>query len=156
MKAFLLMLLAYMTMSISVKLVWNSGYLFEGLYVAMFGDLLTDIVTLPLEIKRKSKGCILIKAIVSLVMTLAVMIYGTINMETIRPKYHTYESSKITESHRAALPAAAYLQPDRPRGLRNIPSRRYRTVCIAWNNRLVFPSQDRGSLQLRGCGPGTF
>lgn len=99
-KAFLLMLLAYMTMSISAKFVWNSGYLFVGLYVAMFGDLLTDIVTLPLVIKRKSKGCILIQAIVSLVMTLAVMIYGTINMETIKPKYHTYESSKITESHR--------------------------------------------------------
>ncbi len=99
-KAFLLMLLAYMTMSISVKFIWNSGYLFVGLYVAMAGDLLTDIITLPLVIKRKSKGCLLIQTIVCLVLTLAVMIYGTINMETVRPKYHTYESNKITESHR--------------------------------------------------------
>jgi len=98
-KAFLVMLLAYMTISITTWLTWNSGYALAALYAAMIGEVLTDIVTLPVVIKRKGKGCVRIQAVAGILVTIAVLAYGTINMETIRPNELTYESGKVREQH---------------------------------------------------------
>ncbi len=99
-KTFLLLLFAYVAISISTWVTWNSGYVLAALHVALLGDLLTDLVTLPFVIARKGKGCLRLQAIFCLVLTLCVFAYGTANMEIIKGKEHTYESSKITQDHR--------------------------------------------------------
>lgn len=88
---------AYVSMAICNKLVWNLGYFPAAVYAALLCDSAADLIALIVSPLRKNhKGVML----VSVVMTAVFVAYGTVNMEIITPKEHTYTSDKIQQAHR--------------------------------------------------------
>ena len=79
---------------------WHLGYTLGAFYLALLGDLVSDLVTLPIVIIRKREGCIRIQAIVTFAMTILVLILGTANMQNIKANELTYTSEKLARRHR--------------------------------------------------------
>lgn len=98
---FLLMTgVAYSIMALDTWVTWHMGYMLGAFYLALLGDLISDLVTLPVVIIKKRKGCISIQAIITLVMTILVLVLGTVNMQNIKANKLTYTSEKLTKRHR--------------------------------------------------------
>ena len=98
---FLLMTgVAYTMLCWDTWVTWHMSYLFGAFYLALFGDLISDLVTLPVLIIKKREGCISIQAVVSFVMTILVLIIGAVNIQTIKANELTYTSEKLTKRHR--------------------------------------------------------
>ena len=98
---FLLMTgVAYTMLVWDTWVTWKMGYTLGAFYLALLGDLVADLVTLPLVIIRKRKGCIRIQAIVTFAMTILVLILGTANMQNIKANELTYTSDKLARRHR--------------------------------------------------------
>ena len=83
-KVILFVLCAYLSVSVNSVVTWNAGYTFGALYVALGGDILSDIAAFPFVIAGKNKRIVAIRAIAGIVLTLAFMIYGTVNMQTVK------------------------------------------------------------------------
>ena len=100
-KFLLMAFCAYMIMAGGHNsLTWNHGYLLGGLYLGLFGDLASDVVTLPYEIIKKRKGSVVLHTVVSLFLTIAIMLYGSTNIDTIKANRVTVVSEKITTEHK--------------------------------------------------------
>ena len=99
-KILLFVLFAYLSISIISRVTWNAGYTFGAVYVALGGDILSDIVAFPFVIARKNKNCIAIRAIAGIVLTLAFLIYGTVNMQSVKANEINITSDKLKKSHR--------------------------------------------------------
>ena len=98
---FLLMTgVAYSMIALDSWVTWHMSYTLGAFYLALLGDLISDLVTLPVVIIKKREGCITIQAIVTLVMTILVLILGTVNMQNIKANELTYTSEKLTKRHR--------------------------------------------------------
>ena len=91
---------AYTAIAWDTWVTWHMSYMLGAFYLALFGDLISDLVTLPVVIVKKREGCISIQAIVALVMTLFVLILGAVNMQTVKANELTYTSEKLTRRHR--------------------------------------------------------
>lgn len=88
---------AYVSMAICNKLVWNLGYFPAALYAALLCDAAADLIALIVgPIRRKPRHVMRI----AVLLTMAFVIYGTINMESVVPKEHTYTSNKIHSAHK--------------------------------------------------------
>ncbi|MCR5208570.1 MAG: metallophosphoesterase [Eubacterium sp.] len=69
-----------------------------ALYAALLPDALGDAVySIICKIRKSDRKFSAYKAI-SLLLGILFFIFGTVNMENVTPKYHTYESSKITSA----------------------------------------------------------
>ena len=98
---FLLMTgVAYTVLVWDTWVTWHLGYMLGAIYLALFGDLISDLVSLPVVIIKKREGCIGIQAIITLATTVLVMIVGMVNMQNIKANELTYTSEKLTEKHR--------------------------------------------------------
>lgn len=86
---------AYCSMAFSNRFVWNLGYLPAALYGVLLSGAITDLVALVLLLFRKKDLKVSAVMAVSLIITAAFMIYGTVNMQTIVPKEHSYTSDKL-------------------------------------------------------------
>ena len=91
---------AYVAVAVDTWISWNLNYTLGAFYLAIMGDLLSDIVTLPVVIIKKREGCITIQAVVALVLTLLILILGAVNMQNVRKNELTYTSEKLTRRHR--------------------------------------------------------
>jgi len=98
-KIILLVATAFLSISIISKITWNMGYLLGAVYVALGGDILAELICIPVVLIRKNRKNIRLQAIIVFLMTLAFLIYGTVNMETIRAKELTYKSDKLKTQH---------------------------------------------------------
>ena len=92
--------IAYLSMAVDTWVTWHMTYTLGAFYLAFFGDILSDLVSLPVVIIRKRENCMTIQAIISLVLTIAVLIYGAANMQSIKQNELTYTSEKLTRRHR--------------------------------------------------------
>ena len=83
-------------------------------YVALLADAGVDLVyTIIAAIAKKERRFAVVKTL-SLVCGVLFLTYGILNMEIVTPKYHTYTSEKLTQTHTFAFAAdihAGYAQP---------------------------------------------
>ncbi len=73
--------------------------LMSAVYAALFADAVADIAySAFLAIKKSERKFAAVK-ILSLVFGVLFFVYGTVNMETVRPSYHTYSSEKLENEY---------------------------------------------------------
>lgn len=90
---------ALITISITSKISWNVGYLFGAIYVALGGDILGELICIPVVLIRKNKNNMRLQTIIVFLMSLVFLIYGTLNMETVRANELIYKSDKVKTNH---------------------------------------------------------
>ncbi len=74
-------------------------------YVALLADAGVDLVyTIIVAIAKKERRFAVVKTI-SLICGVLFLTYGILNMEIVTPKYHTYTSEKLTQTHTFAFAA---------------------------------------------------
>ena len=89
--------IAYCSIAICNKFMWNLGYWPVALYAALLCDAASDLGVLLIAPLRKSPKRVML---VSVILTAIFILYGTVNMQIISPKEHTYTSDKIQSAHR--------------------------------------------------------
>lgn len=102
-KVFLTVFAAYLVMVLPGWFSYVGTYPGTALYAAFLGDVISDLIMIPLTIirnRREDRPYLSINCIVSFIVTLAVVLYGTINMGTIRATRVTYTSPKLIQEHR--------------------------------------------------------
>ena len=102
-KVFLTVFSAYLVMVLPGFFSYVGTYPGSALYAAFLGDVIADLIMIPLTIirnRKEDRPYLSINCIVSFIVTLAVVLYGTINMGTIRANRVTYTSEKLTHEHR--------------------------------------------------------
>lgn len=82
---------------------WHAGLLFAALYAALLGDAASDILTIPFVARRKEKKYIKLHMIVSAVCALLIVVFGTINMETVLPEPLDRQSDKLHNTYKAVF-----------------------------------------------------
>lgn len=98
-KIFLFAFTAFISISIISKVTWNAGYLFGALYAALGGDILADLICIPVALIRKNKKIMHLQVLISLAMTLAFLVYGTVNMQTVKAHDISFYSEKLKTGH---------------------------------------------------------
>ena len=99
-KVFLLTLAAYLSIVVDNWFTWRTGYLPGSVYVALGGDILADMVSFVVGLVRKKNVSSVFRAIAGLVLTIAFLIYGTVNMQTVTANEITYRSDLLKRQHR--------------------------------------------------------
>jgi len=97
-KIFLFIFTAFISISIISKITWNVGYLFGALYAALGGDIIADLICIAVELIRKKKS-FRIQTVMTILATLAFLIYGMVNMGTVRANELSFKSVKLKTSH---------------------------------------------------------
>ncbi len=85
-----------------------------ALYAALLPDAFGDAVYSIICKAKKSKRKFVIFKAVSLVLGITFFIFGTVNMLTVTPKYHTYESDKLTAEHKIIFVADIHVGSAQP------------------------------------------
>ena len=68
-------------------------------YVALLADAIVDLcISLILRITKKERKLSVVRAL-SLLCGALLLAYGIVNMQTVKPKYHSYESEKLAAEH---------------------------------------------------------
>jgi len=71
-----------------------------ALYVVLLPDALADAVySIAVRLKKSERKVVPYK-ILSLALGILFCVYGTVKMQVITPRYHTYTSAKLTEEHK--------------------------------------------------------
>lgn len=96
----LMVFFAYELMAGNSYMTWKHGYLMGGCYLGLIGDIISDLVTLPYEIVKKREGSVVVHIVASLFFTIAVMLYGSTNMDVIKANRVTIASEKIKTPHK--------------------------------------------------------
>ena len=91
---------AYEVMVGEADFLYRFDLFIAPLYVALCGDTVGDILTLPVVIVRKYKKNAAVQVVVSAVLTLAYLVFGTVNMQYIVPNRLTYTSDKLSDTHK--------------------------------------------------------
>lgn len=98
-KPILAIFLGLVLVGIDFNLVWKSELLFSAIYLVLIPDLGADIIFFIVSLFKKEFNKKL-RIIVALVLTCLFTTYNIINMETIKPNYHTLTSSKLTHEYK--------------------------------------------------------
>ena len=93
-KLAVLIWLAYLLIAYASPFLWRYGYAVGALYLALLGDLFSDLIMLFLPHKTGYR-----KYIAGL-MTILVSVYAVVNMQIIVPNYHTYTSKKLDHPYK--------------------------------------------------------
>ena len=96
-KAVIAIGIAYCSMAFCSRFVWNIWYFPAAVYAALLCESAVDLLAFLIGPLRKKPKAVMI---ISVLLTAVFVIYGTINMETVVPKEHTYTSDKLKETHR--------------------------------------------------------
>ena len=96
---------AYVVMVVPCWFSSRGVYPTVALQVALLADVISDLIMIPVSIIRNRRSgndrpYLAINFVVSLVVTVAVVLYGTINMQVVRRNEVTYRSEKITQAHK--------------------------------------------------------
>ena len=79
--------------------------LMMALYAVLLADAAADIAySIFCAVSKKERKFSAAKAI-SLVLGILFFVYGTVNMQTVLPQYHTYSSAKLTSEHKIIFAA---------------------------------------------------
>ena len=90
--------IAYSCIALASPFLWKYNYLLMGLYIALLAGCFTDVVML---IRRFFTGKDSRKTgtVILALFTAVIFIYGTLNMQVIRPHQLSYRSDRISEEH---------------------------------------------------------
>ena len=99
-KAVLATAVAYMIMVVTSWFSTRGVYPTSALYVALCGDVISDIIMIPVSMIRKEKPYLKLNLIVCAFTTLAFLLFGMFNMQSVRSTEVTYKSSKLTQEHK--------------------------------------------------------
>ena len=91
--------LAFCSMALSISLIWKTGYLAMAFSIVFFCDAWPDLFAIFFCLIRKKAPGGKLMMIISLCLTAVYVIYGTVNMQIIRPKEHTYTSAKLQHEY---------------------------------------------------------
>ena len=94
---------AYSIISTDSWMAWNAGLFFAALYAVLLGDAASDILCLICLEKTKRIDSRASQMIISAVCTLALLLYGTVNMQVVSPNYFTVGSEKLSQSYKAVF-----------------------------------------------------
>ena len=97
-KLLLCLALAYAVMAVNTGFVFRFAFVLSALYIALFGDLLGDLFTLPALIRKKDRATVHI--LVGAVCTLLYLIAGTVNMQAVSANHLTFTSPKLRDTYR--------------------------------------------------------
>ena len=100
-KVVLTLLLGLALIAYSPKIVWKHEYVFAALYLALIPDVFTDIISFIAHILKKKINNI--RPIIFGLLAVVFAVYNIINMQTIRPDFHTISSPKLKHEYRLAF-----------------------------------------------------
>ena len=83
-------------------------------YAALFADACADIILAVIRKAAKKEKKTAVSVIAGLLAGIAFFVFGVVNMETVRPVYHTYTSQKLTAEHRAVFAADMHVGSAQP------------------------------------------
>lgn len=75
------------------------------IYAVLFTDALADIIYSVFLALKKGERKFVPFRILSLVLGLLFFVYGTVNMQIVKPDYREYTSSKVTQEHKIVFVA---------------------------------------------------
>ena len=101
----LVFLLALFAVAIDTILGWRLGKLTVALYLVLLGDAVVDLIALVYILVKKKALNVWLRSGLGVLLAMMVMTYAIIDMETINPKYHTYESDKLQHEYTAVFMA---------------------------------------------------
>lgn len=108
----LIIWLAYLLIAYASSFMWYFGYAAAALYLALLGGVFSDAVSVFLRNRVRHEN----RKFITVFMTLAVSVYGIVNMHIIVPNYHTYTSGKLNHTYKAVFIADLhYGSSQRPR-----------------------------------------
>lgn len=84
------------------------------IYAVLFTDAVAEIVYCIFLAVRKSERKFLPLKILSLVFGVLFFVYGTVNMETVRPRYHEYTSAKLKNEYKIVFVADLHVGSSQP------------------------------------------
>jgi len=96
---------AYVVMVVPSWFSSRGVYPTVAVYAALLGDVISDLIMIPVSMirnrrSRNDRPYIAINLVVSMIVTVAVVLYGTINMQVVRRNEVSYRSEKITQAHK--------------------------------------------------------
>lgn len=92
-QAIIILILALCLIAFASPFLWHTNYFLTTLYIALLGDFFTSIIFLFIKEDKYYKYVVAL-------ITLFVFLYGTINMQTIKPNYLTYYSDKLSSDYK--------------------------------------------------------
>lgn len=99
-KVILMIYIALILVALDVKIVWNHEYLFASLYLVLIADIFKDIICFIFSLLKKDKPSNKIKLIIAIILTVLFTMYNIINMQTILPKHHIINNTKLKHEYR--------------------------------------------------------
>ncbi len=97
-KFLLLTYIAYSCIALASPFLWKYNYLLMGLHIALLASCLADVVMLVVRLISKKDNKKLATAVLAL-LTAGIFVYGTVNMQMIKPHQLSYQSDKISKEH---------------------------------------------------------
>lgn len=97
-KAILFVVIAFVTISIDNVFTVRTTYLFGAMYIVILSDTIANIIMRIVNIFYKNNNLVAYN-ILALVVMIIIFTYGTINSQTIKPNYLTFDSHKIKKNH---------------------------------------------------------
>ncbi|MBR3438656.1 MAG: hypothetical protein IKH13_04055, partial [Clostridia bacterium] len=70
-----------------------------ALYAVLFADAVSDLCYSVFYLIAKKERRFAVSKTLSIVFGILFIVYGTLNMQIIKPKYHTYSSAKLESDH---------------------------------------------------------
>jgi predicted MPP superfamily phosphohydrolase len=85
-----------------------------ALYAVLLPDALTDLIYTVVCLIKKAEHTFKFEKILSLVLGVLFFVYGTVNMQTVKPNYHTYTSEKLKTEHKIVFVSDIHVENVQP------------------------------------------
>lgn len=92
--------IAFLIVAMVNPVSYKCGFVLAAVYAALFGDVLGDLFSLPVLIKRKHENCAKMQTVICLITTMLFLAFGSVNMQVVTPDHHEYPSDKISRDYR--------------------------------------------------------
>ncbi len=83
-------------------------------YVALLADAAADLLYTVICAVRKRPQSFAVSKTISLLFGTAFLVFGILNMQIVTPRYHTYTSEKLTQTHTLAFLADLHVGSAQP------------------------------------------
>lgn len=97
-KFLLMTALALLLIAMASPFLWKTNYPLSGLYIALLASCFSDVVFHLISMVYKN-DLPLIRKVIALAMMAVFLVYGTVNMQMIRPNRLQYTSDKISRKY---------------------------------------------------------
>ena len=99
-KFLLCVFIAFAVMAIDAAIVYRFTFVLSGLYVALFGDIVGDIISLFIENRGKPESRRKRQFTAIAICTVIYLLAGTINMQVVTPHAVNITTDKVQKTHK--------------------------------------------------------